>query len=322
MVRLAEPPGLARVRRLAAAYLAVQGAAVALWWVLLAVRPGARRLFYPEGAPEEVLLAFWLPDLLLMAAGSGAAAVMVGRRAAASAAVLWAVTGAVTYASLYTLTLSLLMDGGWLGPTLMLPANLLTLSLTLTLAPPRQPLFRQARAARPGWNMAKTFSQMVLFWSLLLFVVPGLIRQVEVRLGVASAPAPGQGEAAALIFFLCSTLGVWSALVMSRVGEGTPLPLDSPRRLVVDGPYAFVRNPMAIAGLGQGAAVALFLASPLVAGYVLLGGFLWQCVARPLEEDDLAAHFGSAYEDYRRQVRCWVPRSAPYRPLLTRPAAR
>lgn len=314
----AEGAGMLRVRRLAAAYFVGQGFAVSLWWVMLVLRPEARAAFLPAAAPEAVLLAFWLPDLALLAAGSLVAGYLCARPGPAAVAALWLVAGAMTYASLYTLTLALLMDGGWLGPTLMLPANLLTVSLAAPLAPPRQPLFRQARPAGSAWNTTKTFGQMVLFWTMLLFVVPGWIAELEVRLGIPAVGPPARRYAAMLLFTLCSSLGVWCALVMSRLGEGTPLPLDSPRRLVVTGPYAFVRNPMAIAGLGQGAAVALFLGSPLVAGYVVLGGFLWQCVARPLEEDDLAAHFGEAYLRYRATVRCWWPRSSPY---LQLPAA-
>ena len=44
---------------------------------------------------------------------------------------------------------------------------------------------------------------------------------------------------------------------------------------------------MAVAGLGQGLAVTIYTGSGLVLGYVLVGALLWQCVVRPLEEDDL-----------------------------------
>jgi protein-S-isoprenylcysteine O-methyltransferase Ste14 len=62
---------------------------------------------------------------------------------------------------------------------------------------------------------------------------------------------------------------------------------------------------MAISGVGQGLAVGLFLGSPLVLIYALMGGLIWQLIFRPLEEDNLQARFGSDYEDYRREVKCW-----------------
>ena len=39
-------------------------------------------------------------------------------------------------------------------------------------------------------------------------------------------------------------LAVWCIGTFVVTGRGTPAPLDPPRRLVVRGPYAFVRNPM------------------------------------------------------------------------------
>jgi protein-S-isoprenylcysteine O-methyltransferase Ste14 len=100
---------------------------------------------------------------------------------------------------------------------------------------------------------------------------------------------------------------------MARLGAGTPLPLDHANRLVLRGPYAFIRNPMAFTGLTQATAVALILGSTAVLLYVGAGGSFWNWVVRPFEERDLARRFGEPYERYRRAVRCWVPRLTPYR---------
>ena len=63
-----------------------------------------------------------------------------------------------------------------------------------------------------------------------------------------------------VLFVVFSSIGVWSAVVMSRIGKGTPLPLDHASDLVVVGPYKYVRNPMAVSGIGQGLAVAFSFA--------------------------------------------------------------
>src|SRR5207253_638214 len=76
-------------------------------------------------------------------------------------------------------------------------------------------------------------------------------------------------------------------VIMARHGEGTPLPLDGPRRLVLAGPYGYVRNPMAIAGLGQGLCVGVGTGSWLVVAYALLGSAIWNWIVRPSEEEDL-----------------------------------
>ena len=109
------------------------------------------------------------------------------------------------------------------------------------------------------------------------------------------------------VFVLASALGVWSAITMSTLGEGTPLPMATAKRLVVAGPYRWVRNPMAIAGIVQGVAVGLILSSWLVVVYALAGSLLWNYAVRPHEEADLVGRFGDSYREYRGRVRCWLP---------------
>jgi protein-S-isoprenylcysteine O-methyltransferase Ste14 len=263
-------------------------------------------------ASEAALLAFWLPDLLLLAFGSLVASCFCFRGNGMELIVLWLVCGASSYACLYCLTFALLTDTAWLGVILMLPSTLLSISSALAVSALSIKLFRQAGSASVGWNLAKTGVQIIIFWGLLLFLVPYLITRVEERVGLARFSLPPQPVLASVMFFCFSGLGLWSGIIMSRSGSGTPLPLDSPRRLVVSGPYAYVRNPMAIASFSQGFAVGLWLGSASVLVYVIIGVWIWQCLVRPLEEEDLLLHFGPAYEEYRREVRCWWPRLKQY----------
>ena len=39
-------------------------------------------------------------------------------------------------------------------------------------------------------------------------------------------------------------LSIWTSRLFLKKGEGTPAPWDPPRKLVVLGPYQYVRNPM------------------------------------------------------------------------------
>ena len=65
---------------------------------------------------------------------------------------------------------------------------------------------------------------------------------------------------------------------------------------------------MAIAGIGQGLAVAtLFQSFPILA-YSLLGVLVWHIVVRPIEDRDMIKRFGDSYLDYRERVICWIPR--------------
>jgi protein-S-isoprenylcysteine O-methyltransferase Ste14 len=174
-------------------------------------------------------------------------------------------------------------------------------------------LFREAVEA-PAWrNIAKTAVQIVVVWSLALWVVPLAIVRGLSAIGIpwfTFTPAPAAGWS---IFGLASAIGLWSALTMARLGRGTPFPLDHARALVVAGPYAHIRNPMAVTGLAQGFGVALVIGSAAVALYVAGGGAVWNWIIRPLEERRLTDQFGDAYRAYQLAVRCWWPRWRPYR---------
>lgn len=172
--------------------------------------------------------------------------------------------------------------------------------------------FRPAKEASFARNYTKTVIQTLFFWCFFLLVLPAAVAAIERQLGVPQF-AP-QRVFAAFLFVLFGSLGLTSGYFMSRFGRGTPLPLDSPRELVVVGPYRHVRNPMAIAGLAQGAATGLWFGSPLVFAYVAAGGVLWNFAIRPPEEADLRERFGDSFEKYSAEIRCWIPRMRPFRP--------
>lgn len=167
--------------------------------------------------------------------------------------------------------------------------------------------FRQARPAAPSWNLLKTLLQIVAFWGVFLFVVPSWLVAIAAHFGIPAHPSSAGRITGATVFLLASALGLASALTIVRRGGGTPLPLDGPRHLVVRGPYAWVRNPMAVAGLAQGLGVAMWHGSWVIAVYVITGGVLWHRFIRPIEEADLERTFGDEFRRYRRQVALWWP---------------
>ncbi len=300
-----------KVYRSAAIYYAIQGVAVIAWWIVLFAVPTSRKYFILEQKSEFSLLAFWLADLSFLGLGSLAAAWLCFRRHEYSQIVAWFVTGAVSYAAIYCFAFAMITDYGWLGVTLMLPAMIWSgvFAVGMTF---EKTMFRKAAETSTNWILVKTFTQIAVVWSIILVVFPYLITMVEDKLGITRLSFPFQRPLSAILFVALSSLGIYSSYVMSRIGKGTPLPLDHAKELVILGPYAWVRNPMALSGIGQGLAVALFLGSPLVAFYALMGSAIWQFIFRPLEEDDLAERFGGPYEEYKNAVKCWIPRSSAF----------
>lgn len=175
------------------------------------------------------------------------------------------------------------------------------------------------RVARPrsrAGNLAATLVQIVGFWGLFLVVLPRALARVEFEELGWPPFDPGTPLRVGTWFALgvASATGLHSAWLFATRGEGTPLPVDTTRRLVVAGVYAHLRNPMAVAGLTQGLAVSCLLGTRLGIAYVLLGAVAWNVLARPLEERALRERFGPAFDAYRDAVPCWWPRLRPYRP--------
>ncbi len=167
--------------------------------------------------------------------------------------------------------------------------------------------FRPANRSTAATHVASTFGQIVLFWGFFLVVIPLAIAVLEQRWAVALPFPSFAGPVGVALLVLASALGVSSAVVMSTQGDGTPLPSAMPNRLVIAGPYRWIRNPMAVSGIVQGAAVGFILQSWLVVAYAVLGSLVWNYVVRPLEESDLKKRFGKKFQQYCDTVRCWIP---------------
>jgi len=95
-------------------------------------------------------------------------------------------------------------------------------------------------------------------------------------------------------------------------GEGTLAPWDPPRRLVVRGPYRFVRNPMISGLILVLAGEAMVLASRPHALWALTF-FAINAIYIPLfEEPFLRQRFGEDYDEYCRHVPRMLPRATPW----------
>jgi protein-S-isoprenylcysteine O-methyltransferase Ste14 len=94
--------------------------------------------------------------------------------------------------------------------------------------------------------------------------------------------------------------------LFSRIGRGSPVPIEPPAHLVIAGLYRFSRNPMYVAYVVF--LVGLFLyrgeASLLLYAGIYAGGVhAW--VVR-LEEPGLRRRFGDEYVRYTEQVPRWI----------------
>ncbi len=92
--------------------------------------------------------------------------------------------------------------------------------------------------------------------------------------------------------------------------------------LITNGPFSYVRNPLYVGNMMLYAGVGIM--SMALFPWMLLVAISWFYLQYYLivtrEEEYLAATFGGEFDEYRRNVRRFVPRLTPYRSV--RPAAK
>ena len=155
----------------------------------------------------------------------------------------------------------------------------------------------------------RTILSGLLFVALFLVFIPRWIvaggREVQLVTGVAR-------YAAALLVGAGGALVLWCWYEFVTRGRGTPVPIDTPRHLVVVGPYRFVRNPMYVAALLIILGQAILYAAPSLVLYAAAFTVATHVFVVLYEEPTLARLFGAEYDAYRAAVGRWMPRLRPY----------
>ena len=145
-----------------------------------------------------------------------------------------------------------------------------------------------------------------VFISLVLVFLPARILEWS---GVRTSASFGVQEIVGIIVVLLgATIAIWCVLTFALIGRGTPAPFDPPRRLVVRGPYRYVRNPMYIGAAMALSGAALFYRSLPMLAYLIAFLLLTHAFVRMYEEPTLRRMFGLEYERYCEAVRRWLPR--------------
>ncbi len=135
----------------------------------------------------------------------------------------------------------------------------------------------------PGWSLGMPLD--------LLPIVPGALVVL----------------AGLVLWLRCVTL-------FSRVGKGTLAPWDPPRKLVVEGVYRHVRNPMITGVLAVLLGEAILFGSWAVAAWFLLFWLANLVFIVKVEEPALVDRFGRDYVAYVKNVPRWIPRIRPWEP--------
>ncbi len=158
------------------------------------------------------------------------------------------------------------------------------------------------------WGLIKAI--IILPGTVLVFVPTAILLLAGGTRFAADIQTPAEFTfyAAGMLFAVGGYLSIRTVRLFTTFGEGTPAPWEPPQKLVIRGPYRYVRNPM-ITGV-----ILVLLGESLLFNSWLV--FLWTSVFLIgnmiyfpyVEEKGLVARFGNPYREYRDQVPRWVPR--------------
>ncbi|SPE20227.1 Isoprenylcysteine carboxyl methyltransferase [Candidatus Sulfotelmatomonas gaucii] len=153
--------------------------------------------------------------------------------------------------------------------------------------------------------LVRTLTYATIFVGLLFIYLParllawsGIVHPIS--LGWPQIIGLVIGSGGALLALACISAFIF-------IGKGTPAPFDPPRRLVVRGPYRFVRNPMYMGAALVLAGTALYYQSAVLLAFLALFILATHLFVVIYEEPTLHRSFGSDYVAYCDHVRRWRP---------------
>jgi protein-S-isoprenylcysteine O-methyltransferase Ste14 len=111
---------------------------------------------------------------------------------------------------------------------------------------------------------------------------------------------------------LLAFFGVSAVQEFAERGQGTPIPYDPPKLLVVSGLYRYISNPMQLSCTLVMVAWGFVLKSPWLAAGGLMSFLYSYGLAAWDEGEDMNGRFGKSWQAYRKNVPPWRARWAPW----------
>jgi protein-S-isoprenylcysteine O-methyltransferase Ste14 len=102
--------------------------------------------------------------------------------------------------------------------------------------------------------------------------------------------------------------GIWSIYSQFTIGRGTPVPLMATQVLIIQPPYTYCRNPMALGAIGAYLGVALLFSSIGAVILLLLFAGALLIYIKGGEEKEMEMRFGQEYLAYKQRTPFLIPR--------------
>jgi protein-S-isoprenylcysteine O-methyltransferase Ste14 len=147
-----------------------------------------------------------------------------------------------------------------------------------------------------------------LFWygavAIMIILAPWLDKTWGLRLSIL---LPVRLSVGIVLLVIGVPMVFWTITRFLRT-KGTPIPFNPPAKLVVNGLYRIVRNPMHLGWTVTLVGLALLMQSfTLLVIFIPLFILVHVVYLKSIEEKELEKKFGQAYLDYRRRVPMFIP---------------
>lgn len=112
-----------------------------------------------------------------------------------------------------------------------------------------------------------------------------------------------------------SALFVYTVFLFKLMGQGTLAPWEPTKKLIVEGPYRYCRNPMITGVFFMITGEALMLYSTTILAWAVAFFIINTVYFIFVEERSMLQRFGGDYLKYKKHVPRWIPRIRPFRLL-------
>ena len=110
------------------------------------------------------------------------------------------------------------------------------------------------------------------------------------------------------IIFMGVYFLLWTLKAQKEIGKGTPMPLMATQKLVIQAPYSFTRNPLALGLINFYIGISIVLGSISSLMIVLIFSSLILVYIKFIEEKELAQRYGDDYLAYKESTPFLLPR--------------
>jgi protein-S-isoprenylcysteine O-methyltransferase Ste14 len=167
--------------------------------------------------------------------------------------------------------------------------------------------------AKHEYSEKKRFVALLFMTPIFLFALPYFFIQVGARLDQwLQLPQilylPFNLILGLLLTVASGLFGMWSIYSQFTIGRGTPVPLMATQKLIVQPPYTYCRNPMALGTFGMYLGVATLFGSIGAAILVLLFAGCLLTYIKIVEEKEMEIRFGQEYLAYKQRTPFLIPR--------------